>query len=85
MLQQFVQLWQMKRLTGSLHYDERARRPAGPAIIAGSATAGTWIALHENGAAEWTSSVGAFAVFAVTYGICVGLQWRRGLLRAPGD
>jgi O-antigen/teichoic acid export membrane protein len=84
LLQQFVQLWQMKRLTGSLHYNERARRPTGPAVIAGGATALTWIALHENGAAQLTSSIGAFAVFAVTYGICVGVQWRRGLLRAPG-
>jgi O-antigen/teichoic acid export membrane protein len=84
LLQQFIQLWQMKRLTGGFHYNERARRPTIPAVIAGVATAATWIVLDENGAAQLASSAGAFAVFAVTYGICVSLQWRRGLLRAPG-
>jgi O-antigen/teichoic acid export membrane protein len=84
MLQQFVQIWQMKRLTGGLHYNERARRPLGPATLAGAATAGTWLALHESSASQWTASVGAFAVFTVIYGLCVGSQWRRGLLRAPG-
>jgi O-antigen/teichoic acid export membrane protein len=85
LIQQFVQIWQMKRLTGGLHYNERARRPAGPATIAGTLTALTWVALYENGASQLTASSGSFAVFAVAYGISVGLQWRRGLLRAPGQ
>lgn len=84
LIQQLVQLWQMKRLTGGLHYNERAGRPAGPAAIAGVSTAITWFAFYENGAAQWSASIAAFVAFVITYGICVGVQWRRGLLQAPG-
>jgi O-antigen/teichoic acid export membrane protein len=82
--QQFIQLWQMKRLTGGFHYTERARRTFGPTLIAGAATALAWLSATRLGASHWYASSAAFAAFVCGYGISVGRQWRAGLLRAPG-
>jgi O-antigen/teichoic acid export membrane protein len=84
-LQQLVQLLLMKRLTGGLHYNERARRTLGPALGGGGATALVWLAASQAGASDWTASIAAFAAFACVYGASVGSQWKRGLLRAPGQ
>lgn len=82
--QQLVQLVLMKKLTGGLHYNERARRSLGPGLRAGAATAVCWLLFERAGQGELASSIAAFTAFSCVYGASVGLQWRRGLLRAPG-
>jgi O-antigen/teichoic acid export membrane protein len=84
-LQQVVQLVLMKHLTGSLNYNERARRPLVPTAVSGAATALTWLAVESAGGSDWQASGAASAVFVLVYGVLVGSQWRRGLLRAPGN
>jgi O-antigen/teichoic acid export membrane protein len=83
-VQQLIQLWMMKKITGGFHYTERARRTLGPMLIAGSATAITWLVTTRVDASPWHASIAAFAAFVCGYGLSVGRQWRRGLLRAPG-
>lgn len=84
-LQQLVQLVAMKRLTGGLHYNERARRTLWPGLGAGIAAALAWLGSNAAGSSAQATSIAAFAAFACVYGASVGAQWKRGLLRAPGQ
>jgi O-antigen/teichoic acid export membrane protein len=83
--QQLIQIGLMKKLTGGLHYTERARRSLAPGLIGGTAAAAAWLALSAARAVPWAVSIGAFAAFCCGYGASVASQWRRGLLRAPGQ
>jgi O-antigen/teichoic acid export membrane protein len=84
LVQQAVQLWQLRVRLGGWPYNERAGRSSLPTLVAGGATALTYAALVRVGTSDWTTSGGAFAMFLAVYGGMVGHQWRRGLLRAPG-
>lgn len=84
-VQLVVQLWLLRRQVGGWPYNERARRALTPTAAAGAATACAWLGLGAAEVSELTRSVGAFGAFLCVYGLLVGLQWRRGLLRAPGQ
>jgi O-antigen/teichoic acid export membrane protein len=79
-----IQLLLLRQKVGGWPYNERARRSLAPTLAAGTAMAATWLGLRAAAAPGLTRSVGAFAVFLCVYGLMVGLQWKRGLLRAPG-
>jgi O-antigen/teichoic acid export membrane protein len=83
-LQMLVQLGFLRKYVGSWPYNERARRSLIPAVVGGGATALAYLALTKSGASGAHASVGAMLVFTCVYGGLVALQWRRGLLRAPG-
>ena len=82
--QLLVQLGLLRRYVGCWPYNDRARRSFWPALGAGAATATVYLAMMRAGFTGAMPNIGAFITFVCVYGMLVALQWRRGLLRAPG-